>query len=159
MEPFWPKRQRAIMFMRAGCRRTRDSSSRGCTESKRTAILSGLTKHSTPTDPARPLPLGLPLFLQIPGLRYVGVDCSQIPQMQYTQQQLKSIKNPRGGQTLGSNFHGSPEEDSKGIWLQTQQSNSFHSEATVVPQPMNRSLLLRLERKCELFKGTGQGRS
>ena len=52
---------------------------------------------------------------------------------------------------MGLIFNGNSEEDDKGISLQTQQSNSFHSVSTVVAWSMNIFLLLRPERKCELF--------
>ena len=35
--------------------------------------------------------------------------------------------------------------------MRTQKANSFHSESTVVAWPMNIFLLLKPERKCELF--------
>ena len=44
---------------------------RGCAESKRTAILSGLTIHSPLHTLHNPYNLGLPLFGKIPGVRYV----------------------------------------------------------------------------------------
>ena len=44
---------------------------RGCTESKTTAILGGLIIHSMPTYPHNPYNLGLPLFLNLPGVAYL----------------------------------------------------------------------------------------
>lgn len=65
----------------------------GCIESKKTAILSGLNIHSIPSYPEGAFNLGLPLFHEIlQGQVYVGL-CNQIPQIQYTQQQPKSIKS------------------------------------------------------------------
>ena len=54
-----------------GYRRSRNWLGRGCTESKRTAILSGLTIHSPLHTLHNPYNLCLPLFSDISGVRYV----------------------------------------------------------------------------------------
>ena len=94
-------------------------------ESQDNSYLSGLTT-STPTCTLHnPYDLGMPLILDSPGIRYVEVPSSQIPQMKYRQQQREDQESNRWVDSgarcfIGSPFHGSPKDDSSTL-LSAQQ--------------------------------------
>ena len=124
--------------------------------------LSGLTT-STPTHSLHnPYDLDLPLILDSPGIRYVEVPSSQIPQMKYRQQQREDQESNRwvdfGARCfIGSPFHGSPKDDSSTL-LSTQQSSPFLSEATVVAQSTSRFPLFRLRKKHKMLNRHSTGK-
>lgn len=102
---------------------------------------SDLTMLSTPTSPCR---LGLPLFHAIPGLVYVEVHCNPDTTnavQRQTGQRVKRWANFGARCLLGQSFHGSPEEDNKGVLLTAQTHFTVMPLLSLNPQILVKPLI------------------
>ena len=110
-----------------------------------------------------PYNIGPPLFPDISGVPDIERHCKQIPQTQYRHQQLKSIKNPRDGQTLEPdafwvNFSRKSTTMTVGSCCRPSNQTHFTGRPPLVSQFTNRFPPLRLGVKYTMFNKHDTGK-